>query len=501
MPRLPQPGQDDGVWGDILNDYLKVAHDSSGSLKPAAVSTTAIADGSITSSKLAIDYLPTSQKATANGVASLDAGSKVPLAQLPTAVIQQNPDWNATSGITKILNKPSLSIVALSGSYADLTNKPSIASNLDELADVDVASATDGQVLTYNDGTATWAPTSIATTSVNDASTSAKGIIQLAGDLSGTATSPTVPGLASKADVSALTAHTSSTANPHNVTKAQIGLTNVDNTADANKPVSTATQTALNAKAADSAVVHNTGTETVAGVKTFSSSPIVPTPTTNTQVANKSYVDGVAGAGAPDASTSSKGVVQLAGDLSGTATSPTVPGLSSKVPTTTTVSGAQSLTGGGDLTTNRTLSLVNDATTPGNSRYYGTNSGGTKGYHALPVATKTLPYSIYGNLVTETGSFRLYNDTSSSWTIQSVRATVGTAPTGSSLVIDININGTTIFTTQGNRPTITAGGSTSGKVINMDIVTVATGQYLTVDVDQVGSTTPGRDLTVQLEVF
>lgn len=41
----------------------------------------------------------------------------------------------------------------------------------------------------------------------------------------------------------------------------------------------------------DSAVVHNTGAETVAGVKTFSSSPIVPTPTTSTQAANKSYVD------------------------------------------------------------------------------------------------------------------------------------------------------------------------------------------------------------------
>ncbi len=34
-----------------------------------------------------------------------------------------------------------------------------------------------------------------------------------------------------------------------------------------------------------------TGNETIAGVKTFSSSPVVPTPTTNTQAANKEYVD------------------------------------------------------------------------------------------------------------------------------------------------------------------------------------------------------------------
>ncbi len=42
--------------------------------------------------------------------------------------------------------------------------------------------------------------------------------------------------------------HISSTANPHNVTKVQVGLGNVDNTSDANKPISNATQTALNGK-------------------------------------------------------------------------------------------------------------------------------------------------------------------------------------------------------------------------------------------------------------
>ena len=44
-------------------------------------------------------------------------------------------------------------------------------------------------------------------------------------------------------------AHKASIANPHGVTKAQVGLGNVDNTSDANKPISTATQTALNLKA------------------------------------------------------------------------------------------------------------------------------------------------------------------------------------------------------------------------------------------------------------
>jgi hypothetical protein len=42
--------------------------------------------------------------------------------------------------------------------------------------------------------------------------------------------------------------HIASTSNPHSVTKAQVGLSNVDNTSDLNKPISTATQTALNGK-------------------------------------------------------------------------------------------------------------------------------------------------------------------------------------------------------------------------------------------------------------
>ena len=42
--------------------------------------------------------------------------------------------------------------------------------------------------------------------------------------------------------------HLLNTSNPHNVTKTQVGLGNVDNTADLNKPVSTATQAALDLK-------------------------------------------------------------------------------------------------------------------------------------------------------------------------------------------------------------------------------------------------------------
>jgi hypothetical protein len=37
---------------------------------------------------------------------------------------QLNADWNAVSGVTQILNKPSLATVAATGAYADLSGKP-----------------------------------------------------------------------------------------------------------------------------------------------------------------------------------------------------------------------------------------------------------------------------------------------------------------------------------------------------------------------------------------
>lgn len=47
----------------------------------------------------------------------------------------------------------------------------------------------------------------------------------------------------------AVDAHANLTNNPHNVDKTQVGLSNVDNTSDLDKPISTATQTALDLKA------------------------------------------------------------------------------------------------------------------------------------------------------------------------------------------------------------------------------------------------------------
>lgn len=77
MARLPQPGADQGTWGDVLNDFLSQAHEGDGSLKD-------IPQTKITN--LATDLaakIPVTQKATANGVATLGSNAKLADSQVP----------------------------------------------------------------------------------------------------------------------------------------------------------------------------------------------------------------------------------------------------------------------------------------------------------------------------------------------------------------------------------------------------------------------------------
>jgi hypothetical protein len=80
-------------------------------------------------------------------------------------------------------------------------------------------------------------------------------------------------------------------------------------------------------------------------------------------------------------------------------------------------------------------------------------------------------------------------------TIKGVRLAVDTAPTGASLIIDVHKNGTTMYTTQGNRPTITAT-NTSATATLPDITAIALGDKITLEIDQVGSTVAGANLSL-----
>ncbi|MEW9530590.1 hypothetical protein [Microbispora sp. NPDC049125] len=107
------------------------------------------------------------------------------------------------------------------------------------------------------------------------------------------------------------------------------------------------------------------------------------------------------------------------------------------------------------------------------------------------------PFSRSGTLTVSTGTFRLYNDSGATLTIKAVRASVGTAPTGAAVVVDVKINGTTIFASAPARPTIAVSTNTA-KVTTFATGTISDGSYFTIDITQVGSTAAGADLTVQI---
>lgn len=81
--------------------------------------------------------------------------------------------------------------------------------------------------------------------------------------------------------------------------------------------------------------------------------------------------------------------------------------------------------------------------------------------------------------------------------IKEVRIAVKTAPTGAAIIVDVNKNATTIFTTQGNRPQIAAA-ATEGTTTTIEVSALVKGDNLTFDIDQVGSGTAGAYLAVEV---
>lgn len=171
------------------------------------------------------------------------------------------------------------------------------------------------------------------------------------------------------ASSSALTSHTGNVSNPHSVTKAQVGLSTVDNTADTAKPVSTATQTALDGKAdlvggfvptaqlpalaitdvftvaSQSAMLALTAEKGDVALRTDTAKTYILSTNSPSTLADWKEIPAV---GVIQSINGQTGVVVLAASDVGA------------VPTSRTVSVGSGLSGGGDLSANRTISLDSD---------------------------------------------------------------------------------------------------------------------------------------------
>lgn len=249
-------------------------------------------------------------KGKANGLASLDNGGKVPSSQLPSYVddvieidtfnnlpstgesgkIYITQDTNLTyrwsgsayteiskslalgetsstaypgdkgKSTTDIVNSLSDTLVndvlvsqsnqdSVSLTVKSITKNSTNRSNKLLLTDGEPVLLTDGSpiLLAENDGL--YSQADDKTITINQASAFAAGVMSASDKTK-------LDGLKAQAEIDTsisnvqnnLNAHINNRTNPHRVTKEQIGLDQVDNTSDANKPISNATQTALNGK-------------------------------------------------------------------------------------------------------------------------------------------------------------------------------------------------------------------------------------------------------------
>lgn len=525
MARLPIPGNDIGSWGTILNDFLSIELNSDGTLKKASDIANAQADAST-----AIADAGTAQTAAnAAQVSANNAQSTANLA-IPKTWLDTDPLLSASSDSKVATQKATKTYV-----------------------DYQVASG-------VPDATA--------------GPTGQKGKLKLNGDLAGTADVPTVPALADKLSKSAgghvtnlvwmdsIRVGSSATVNNVLMTDAQgngtwkpvpsapvlsvngktdnvvltatdISLGNVNNTADADKPISTATQTALNLKedkankgvANGYASLDNSGVIPVSqlpnqsgsyipitakgvadGVATLDSNTLLPTAqlpnipyanlpvgTTGSKVAagndsritgaiqstaidtddtltansdaklasqkaTKTYVDNqIASGTAPDATVSSKGIVQLAGDLGGTATAPTVTAAGGLKNLTTTVS-----------TTSST------APTASGQVLWATNSN-TAIWKAMP---RTFGWYINDAIAIGDGQGPIYrldaNSTVLAFDVNSKQPPATTASFDIQITSDPSTGFTSIFS---SIPTI-AGGSYVGTAGTLSTVNINAGYYI-----------------------
>ena len=268
-----------------------------------------------------------------NAIAAINTSlnTKADAVAVNNSIAVINNSLNTKADVVALNN----AVATLNGTLATKENNSNKSVNITNDAASDTKYPSVKSVKTYVDA-------QVAGANIADADANTKGKIQLAGDLAGTAAAPTVPGLALK----------------ENLTNKSTNVT-TDAASDTKYPSVKSVKTYVDAQVAGATIADadaNTKgkiqlTGDLAGT---AAAPTVPGLVLKEDLTNKSidvttdaasdtkypsvksvktYVDAqVAGATIADADANTKGKIQLAGDLAGTAAAPTVPGLTLKAP-------------------------------------------------------------------------------------------------------------------------------------------------------------------------
>jgi hypothetical protein len=227
---------------------------------------------------------------------------------------QQNQifdNLNQLGGLQGQLNVTNSTVSNLSGAAEVVSNKSASTS-------LGGANASD-QLYPTQRATKTYVDQAVAQVSsgmISYATTLAAGKIQLSGDLGGTATNPTVPALAGK----------------ENTSNKSLSV-QVDGTSNIKYPSVKAVKDYVDQATLGTALAADLAAKANLASPTFTGTPVLPSGTTgvtqtagdnSTKLATTADVDASISSGAPDATSSMKGKIQLAGDLDGSASSPSV---------------------------------------------------------------------------------------------------------------------------------------------------------------------------------
>lgn len=237
MARLPSVGVDDGNWGTILNDFLSQSLTDDGRLKNDSVGAPQLAPNAVTNAVIAPETITESK---------LSSGVQTKLNSTDVA------DGSITS--TKLADNS----VTTDKLVDDVVSSAKLANNA-----VTTASIVNGAVLESKLDTALSEKintTQIALGTKVDRVSNANRVygtdgsgVQNTYGITGNPTANTIAYRATNGVLAvgtpAAAGHAATKAYVDAVDKTTLGLGNVDNTSDANKPISTATQIALNAAA------------------------------------------------------------------------------------------------------------------------------------------------------------------------------------------------------------------------------------------------------------